>query len=527
MRLRSLAAVAGAAAITAAATLTPAATLASAATFASAGVSPATTSDVVRTDRGSVRGLVGADTRTFRGIPYAAPPTGQSRWRSPQPASAWPGVRDATQYAATCPQAEHPVGVASTNEDCLFLDVTTPKAPARNRPVLVWIHGGSFKNGATSVYGPTRLAAQGDLVVVQIQYRLGALGFLASPLLGKESGNFGLEDQQAALRWVQRNAAAFGGDPRNVTIMGESAGGYSVCDQLASPTAAGLFQRAIIQSGPCAQEYSETNYAAPRPRVVAEKYGRGLASSLGCTTARCLRDVPVESLLAANATAEFGPVLGGSLLPLHPAKALATGRTNRVPVLHGLNHDEEHGRIAAQEMMAGTPVSEAAYEAEVGKLFGADAAKVLAAYADVHPAGLALATVLTDSQWSSPAAKANRLLAARMPTYTFEFAGNAPWYAGLPEPTWPRGSHHVSDVAYLFDLALFNPLDPTQAKLSEEVIARWSAFARAGKPNTPTLPSWPRATPADRTVQSLNPAGTTRTDFVTDHRIGFWQSIER
>jgi para-nitrobenzyl esterase len=143
----------------------------------------------------------------------------------------------------------------------------------------------------------------------------------------------------------------------------------------------------------------------------------------------------------------------------------------------------------------------------------------------VRPAGLALSTVLTDSQWSYPAAKSNQLLSLMMPTYTFEFAGKAPWYAGLPEPRWPAGAHHLSDVAYLFNLKVLEPLDAAQTRLADEVIARWSAFARTGNPNLPASTYWPRATPLDRTVQSLNPAGVTRTDFATDHQIGFWRSL--
>ncbi len=389
--------------------------------------------------------------------------------------------------------------------------------------MVVWIHGGSFKHGATSVYGPKRFASQGKVVVVQVQYRLGAFGFLANPLFGKGSGNFGLEDQQAALRWVQRNAASFGGNPRNVTIMGESAGAYSVCDHLASPAAAGLFQRAIIQSGPCAQEYSATTYAAPRPRAVAEEYGRTLATTLGCTTASCLRAVPVERLLAATEPDEFGPVLGGAVLPLHPTTALATGRVNRVPVLHGVNHDEEHGRYGAQEVLSGTPITDGDYEDEIRNTFKTKAPAILAAYSDIRPAGLALSTVLTDSQWSVPAAKTNQLLSARMPTYAFEFAGNSPWYAGLAEPTWAFGSHHLSEMAYIFDLAIFEQLNPAQRRLADDVIARWSAFARTGDPNlAESAVSWPRTRPQDREVQSLTPDGISRTDFHADHRIGFW-----
>ncbi|HEY0689558.1 MAG TPA: carboxylesterase family protein [Kribbella sp.] len=487
---------------------------------------------VVGTDQGLVRGIVGDTTRTFRGIPYAAPPTGELRWRSPQRAASWSGVRDATKYADSCAQSEHPVGVASTSEDCLYLDVTTPTQSRKKLPVLIWIHGGSFKNGATRIYGPDRLAAKGDLVVVQVQYRLGAFGFLANPMLDergrKTSGTYGLEDQQAAMRWVQRNAAAFGGDPGNVTIMGESAGSYSVCDHLASPTAAGLFQRAIMQSGPCAQEWSPTNYAAPAARHTAEKYGRVLAAKLECTTAACLRQVPADRLLAASDQAEYSPVLGGPTLPVTPATALRSGKVNRVPVLHGVNHDEEHGRYGAQEAASGVQITLDEYHAELAKVFGDKADEVYARYpvTQTVPAGLALSTALTDALWSVPAAETNRLLSWRMPTYSFEFAGKAPWYAGLNQPKWPAGSHHLSDVAYQFDLGtIFAPLTPDQSRLADEVIARWSAFARTGNPNIPRGVTWPRTAPLDRTVQSLNPAGVSRTDFYADHQLAFWRML--
>lgn len=471
------------------------------------GIVPAAADEgvVVRTEGGLIRGMVQDHVRTFRGIPYAAPP---ERWRSPRPAAAWTGVRDGTKFANSCAQPEHPVGVAGANEDCLYLDVTTPTTDGKKRPVVVWIHGGSFTNGANSLYGPNRFAGRGDVVVVQVQYRLGAFGFLASPLLGGDSGNYGLEDQQAALRWVRRNAAAFGGDPRNVTLMGESAGAYSVCDHLASPTAAGLFDRAIIQSGPCAQEYSATNYAAPRPRSVAHDYSRGLAKELNCKTAACLRDIPADRLLAATADAEFGPVLGGRVLPWHPAKRMVA----KVPVLHAVNHDEEAGRYGAQEVF-GQPITQTEYETAVRETFGSTADKILAEYADIRPAGRALATVMTDSHWSIPAAKTNRILSKRMPTYAVEFAGEAPWYAGAPKPTWPVGSHHLSDVAYFFDLAV---LEPPQHEYADQLITTWADFARTG-----TTP-WPRTRPTDRTIQSLTPTGATRTDFVTDHRVAFW-----
>nr|WP_238356883.1 carboxylesterase family protein [Kribbella italica] len=481
------------------------------------GVTPTADGTVVRTENGAIRGIARAEVQSYRGVPYAAPPTGEYRWRSPRPAPGWAGVRDATRPAGSCAQGEFPIAVPSTNEDCLYLDVTTPSRRSGQKPVVVWLHGGDFKYGANSLYGPDRLASRGDVVVVQPQYRLGVFGFLADPSLGKYAGNFGLEDQQAALRWVRRNAAAFGGDPRNVTIMGESAGGYSVCAHLTSPTSTGLFDRAIIQSAPCAQESTTS-------RADAQKFSSALATSFGMQHAAGLRSIGAKELLAATETAEFRPITGGPILPRDPSQSLRAGRLHRVPVLHGVNHDEETGRYGAQEVATGQPITQAAYELAIRDAFGTDASKIIAEYADVRPSGRALATVMTDANWSLPADRTNRLLAARTPTYTFEFSGDAPWYAGMPRPYWPTGSHHMSEVAYFFDLTMF---EPPNERFADELIQRWTAFARSGNPNVSGTTYWRPATPTDRSVLSLAPSGTRRTDFTSDHRLTFWRSLGR
>ena len=214
---------------------------------------------VVHTTSGAVRGTLAGGYRTFAGIPYAAPPVGRLRWTSPQKAKTWTGTRDATQPGNACPQTAGFLGdPASDTEDCLYLNVTTPRNTGENKlPVMFWIHGGGFYSGSGSLYGAQRLATEGNVIVVTLNYRLGVFGFLAHPALdGKthKSGDYGLEDQQAALRWVHDNAKAFGGDAGNVTLFGESAGGISTCSHLAAPASKGLFQRAIIQSGPCTLE---------------------------------------------------------------------------------------------------------------------------------------------------------------------------------------------------------------------------------------------------------------------------------
>src|SRR5215467_13331979 len=249
---------------------------------------------VTGTANGPVRGLANGAVNEFRGIPYAAPPVGALRWQPPQPAASWSGVRDATQFAPHCAQSASPFGQATTSEDCLYLNVSTPSRGHGPLPVMVWIHGGALVTGESNDYDPTQLVADGAIVVT-INYRLGALGFLAHPALvgaGGSSGDYGLMDQQAALRWVQRNISRFNGDPSNVTIFGESAGGLSVLSQLVSPGAHGLFDRAIVESG--AYALNTTSQAN------AETAGEAFATAVGCAaqTAACLRSVPVQTVLA-------------------------------------------------------------------------------------------------------------------------------------------------------------------------------------------------------------------------------------
>ena len=303
---------------------------------ASGGANP-----IVRIDDGLIRGASATGVSSFLGLPYAAPPTGKLRWRPPQPASSWSGVRDATQFGASCPQAltRNPfLPPGAISEDCLYLNVYTPTLRSGSgRPVLVWIHGGGLVQDGGRNYDGTKLAADGT-VVVTINYRLGALGFLAHPALasrpGGAAGNYGLMDQQAALRWVQRNIAQFGGDPHNVTIAGQSAGGLSVLAQMVSPGARGLFQRAIVQSGTFALNQ--------QPLATAEAAGETFATAVGCPdqTAACLRSVPVSDLVS-NFGVEIPGVVDGSVLTQSIGTALARGQFARVPVINGITHDEE------------------------------------------------------------------------------------------------------------------------------------------------------------------------------------------
>jgi para-nitrobenzyl esterase len=307
-------------------------------------------SPLVFTFSGPVRGTVtSADVREFLGIPYAAPPVGNLRWRPPVAHAPWFAPLEATNFANHCPQPPSPFGRASITEDCLFLNVFTPSSADffHPRPVMVWIHGGALVTGESDDYDPTALVEDG-VIVVTINYRLGALGFFAHPAFAAEStdadrdrdidsnsaGDYGLMDQQLALRWVRDNILFFGGDPLNVTIFGESAGGLSVFSQLVSPPADGLFHKAIIESGAYALNTQTLD--------TAEAAGTAFATAAGCSsqTSACLRALPVTTILANENPAGYTPNIDGEFFPLSLNTALATGQFHRVPVIQGSNHDE-------------------------------------------------------------------------------------------------------------------------------------------------------------------------------------------
>jgi para-nitrobenzyl esterase len=519
--------------------------LASPATEATGGGNEA----VVQTDKGTVRGTVAGDHRLFQGIPYAAPPKGKLRWASPQPAARWSGVRDATRAAPSCPQTGDFVSdLPSLEEDCLYLNVTTPRAVqgqqpaptlAPKLPVMVWIHGGGFYSGAGAAYGPERLATQGDVIVVTINYRLGVFGFLTHPALDggqakQLSGNFGLEDQQAALRWVRRNAAAFGGDPSNVTIFGESAGGMSGCAHLAAPGSAGLFDRVIMQSSPCTLRWPWEATWRARPRAFGEQQGQEIATRAGCTdpetAAACLRGKSVEDLLDASfgGLIGIGPHYGGGVLPQDPFQALRTGRIANVPVMHGITRDEHVTFQVGADLYEG-PVAPEDYPETLGTYLGLSGdklAEVVRAYplSDYDDSTTwALASVVTDWAWGCTAVDTNRLLAKSVPTYAFEFADrDAPWFAG-EQPSFPTGAYHAGELQYLFSGAYGGgELTAEQRQLSDQMISYWTRFAHGDSP-------WPRfragGGPSAGYVQTLEPGETGRYDQHGEHRCDFWSGI--
>ncbi|WP_406458012.1 carboxylesterase/lipase family protein [Streptomyces sp. NBC_01622] len=482
----------------------------------------------VRTDGGLVRGAAHDGYRTFEGIPYAAPPVGGLRWAPPRPAAPWPGVRDATRPATACPQPAGEVPGGSTDEDCLHLNVTTPDdaGPARLRPVIVWLHGGGFTTGAGSSYDAHRMATRGDVVLVTVDYRLGALGFLAhSGLPG--SGTFGLADQQAALRWVRTEIGAFGGDAHNVTLAGESAGGYSVCAQLASPAAAGLFDRAIIESGPCTARPDRPFAPSSVPLPTARATGADLAAKVGCGSTHdvlsCLRRVAVPRLLAAQDT-DQQPAYATPLLPADPGAAIAAGRFHHVPVLIGNNHDEGNG-WAAGIIQAGNPVTPDTWPDVVSAFFPSPGqAKAIVREYPVHrtDGGPVFGAVIGDANFACPTADTDAALrSAQVPTWRYEFADEhaPPLTSGTPP--FPLGAPHASELPYLFDLG-GRPRDLTAAqhRLADTMIDYWTRFARTADPNGPSSPHWPR-----RTVLSLAPDHIAPTHTAESrHHCAFWNT---
>lgn len=495
-------------------------------------------STLVQVDAGALQGVATPTGVEFRGVPYAAAPTGELRWKPPQPVSPWAGARDATEYSPVCPQG--PPSPNGSSEDCLFLNVTVP-SPAVDTgdlPVIVWIHGGGFGLGEGADYEASQLASKGAIVVT-INYRLGLLGFLSHPALaehaGGPSGNYGLMDQQAALRWVQRNIAAFGGDPGNVTIAGQSAGGLSVAMQLASPGAKGLFQRAIIESGAFAP--------VQKPLAQAEAEGQASAAAVGCAdqSAECLRQVPVDVLVANQPLSITPGVVDGEVLTRSVGVAIATGRFNRVPIINGVNTQEERLFVPlgvsvtkGATVIGPGPIDASNYVAAIASSLGVTdrtakriaAAYPLSAYASPEHAF----TVLnSDANFSCPTIALDAAAAAWVPTFAYEFNDAQAPQLYVPDTLGePSAATHQSELAYLFDQpnAPFHvALTPDQAQLASTMQSAWVAFARSGSPSA-TDASWPRFDLRTHQVLSLDdPAPSVERGFAVDHHCGLWAGV--
>jgi para-nitrobenzyl esterase len=507
--------------------------LASSAAGASPGSGP-----IVMTHSGPVRGERAPTVDSFEGIPYAHPPTEEGRWRPPQPVNSWRAPRDATKPGPACAQNDpgKPAGtlLPGSSEDCLYLNVTSPRH--QRRPVIVWIHGGGNTSGSGSEYDATRMATRGDVVVVTINYRLGVFGFFGYPGL-TGSGTFGLQDQQAALRWVHANVAAFGGDPADVTIAGQSAGGVDICAQLTAPGSAGLFTRAILQSGSCRTkvptyadltghvQVSTGGFFAPVK--ARETAGQSVARQLGCAgteALRCLRHThPDPADLLKYEAAGFGPAFGTGTLPENPVTALAAGRVHPVPVLSGNTRDEARLTTMLVELLAG-PFTAQSYDSVLRTTFGAGVAGAIErTYPAGADAGLAFATMDTDRVFACPQLETGHQLARVSRTYGYEFADpDAPTYSMYFSPR-PPGASHAAELAYLFDLRGGAPyrgtthaeLTAPQQALANSMIDIWTDFARTGRVPWPTQPA----------VQSLAPRRIGPVDGWAEHHCALWATL--
>jgi para-nitrobenzyl esterase len=523
---------------------------------------------VIQTAEGPVRGLVNNGVYEFKGIPYATPPTGELRWRPPKPIAHWQEPLDATSFGNTCPQVTT-LGVfaspASITEDCLYLNVFTTRLGSGGLPVFVWIHGGGNVDGESNDYDGSKLATGGPsgtpVVVVTLNYRLGLFGFLAHPALDSEGhlfGNYGIMDIQAVLRWVRRNAVAFGGNPNLVTLGGQSAGATDTGANMISPLSKGLFHRAIYESSPL---------SSLQPLSIWLTRGMNFATAAGCpgedaTAAACLRALSAPQILqlqgTANANGPYvtGPMVDGSVIPVTPITAWTTGQFNHMPVMGGNVQDEGNFGIGITEYFSGPPQVPITAEQYI--------ANVIAAYSGPeypggpsYPSGTADLVLAKYPPGPDPQATYNLVTTypgacrnrhidvlwaqAGLPVYAYEFNDqNAPYYFP-PMPSFTPLAAHTIDIQFLFPLwhgsllgvprASQSPaLTPQESILSDQLVAAWTNFARTGNPNGTGNSPWSRFVNQEGVPEYLSenvPSLSTFTNaqFGVHHDCDFWDKI--
>lgn len=463
---------------------------------------------IVETRYGKVQGSSQSAISVWKGIPFAQPPAGQRRFCAPQPPESWTGVRETIAFSPMAPQVaavgagmvgamgvERAVDPRPMSEDCLYLNVWSPGADQEKRPVMVYIHGGAFTLGSASDpwYDGTSFAANHNIVVVSLNYRLGILGFVyLKDLSGEDSpytGNCALLDQIAGLQWVRDNIAAFGGDPANVTVMGESAGAMSVAALLGMPAARGLFQRAVLQSGAAGNVTT---------RSQATEVAQALLAKLGLETSQLstLADVPLETLLALQPELgrEFGgiraysPMIDGATLPQHPVAMIAQGSAAGVAILAGTNRDE--WRLFA--LMSGGPKVD---EEQLKRIFGDEAQQALAMYTQARADAsqeLAWVDIMSDLVFRMPTLHlAEAQIGRGEPVWMYRFDWASPVFGGA------LGAAHAMDIPFVWnsiDSELsrrFTGDSPDRQPLADLMHASWAAFIRSGNPAISGLPAWP------------------------------------
>ena len=459
----------------------------------------------------------GFGVRMFRGIPYAAPPIGNLRWRPPQPVIPWEGVRVADHFCASCMQQKRPMfqaawadGTTPLNEDCLYLNVWTPAKSANERlPVMVWIYGGGGVGGSGSegLYDPNGLAKKG-VVAVTFNYRLNVFGWMAHPELTKESenrssGNYGALDQIAALKWVKNNIAKFGGDPNNVTIFGESGGSRSVNWLMASPLARGLFHRAIGQS--------HTVFGRMATLAEAEATGVRFAEGAGARSLAELRAMPAEQLEAAilrNPSGMTGTIVDGWFLPEDIYTIFATGKQSDVPLITGGTNDE--GRNPGGGRGEGSPpTTVAAYIEWAKRIFEAQADSFLRAYPAKTDEEVKKAyhDAYRDANFAGHRTWAQlQTKTGKAPAYLYLFSQSVPYFAADGKTTEKRGAAHGAEIIYVFDNLRYadRPWTDVDRKVAWMSSMYWVNFARTGNPNGPGLPEWPKYDPKDEKMLNID-----------------------
>ncbi len=476
----------------------------------------------VTTHQGKLEGFETEDSFAYLGIPYAAAPVGDLRWRAPQSAPTWKGLRSAKDYGPDCAQAPFPPDAApirtAPSEDCLYLNVWQPKATEQGKlqPVMVWIHGGGFVNGGASpaVYSGERFARDG-IVLVSINYRLARFGFFAHPLLVDEGygGNFGFLDQIAGLEWVQSNIEQFGGDPNRVTIFGESAGGMSVHALLQSPLARGLFQQAIIQSGGGRERTLPTPSLAQGATIGAQ-----FINELGVSvsTASELRALPTESIVAGlnmmtmGSQTLSGPMIDGQTLLGSPIDAASAGLHAPVPVMIGANSADGFPFIQDKS--------------KVFSSFGNLESQARALYdPDGTTSGMIVATATSaDAMMIEPARAVARTLADKQPVWLYRFGYAVPQFAKAM-----GGAPHATEIPYAFDTVDFRKglnlpeMIPEEAPVARLMHQYWVNFARTGDPNGAEVPTWPKATATTDDVQVLDGQGARHSPDPLKQRLDF------